>query len=129
LKHPKLLRGQEGYTLVEIIAVLILISILASIAVPRYIDLEENAKQEAMDAAISELNSRESLSWAYQKISSTGYQDDIQLQSAVDYDLGVDYTWNPGHPVATGGTLNFKGESAALNRTPSDASHPAFWRR
>ena len=40
----------------------------------------------------------------------------------VDYNLGTDYTWNPGHPVAVGGTLTFKGESVALGRTQSDVS-------
>jgi len=108
--------------------VLIILGILASVAITRYIDLEDNSKQIAIDSAISDLNGRENLAWANQKLSTTGYVDDQNIVNAIDYNLGDGYTWSVA-PSQTGGTVEFKGLSVAINRTPSTADQPAFWGR
>ncbi|MFQ5960857.1 MAG: prepilin-type N-terminal cleavage/methylation domain-containing protein [Candidatus Methylomirabilales bacterium] len=39
----RILRNDKGFTLIELVIIIILIGVLAAIAVPRYVDLRENA--------------------------------------------------------------------------------------
>lgn len=123
------LRNQQGFTLIEIIAVLVLLGILAAVAVPKYLDLTDSAKGKAIDAGIAELNSRESVTWGNTKLSTAGWTNDAAIFAAMDTNLGADYAWTVA-ATAAGGTLSFQsGAGVALTRTASTTTAPGTWRR
>ena len=125
----RILLNQSGLTLVEMIVVLVILGVLAALVVPRYVDLAAGSKQRAIDVAIGELNGREGLTWASHKVSASGYVDDAKIHGEIIYVIDPEYTWNPGEPTVSGGTLTFKGVSVKLNRTASDPAKPAVWKR
>lgn len=45
--------GQAGFTLIEIIAVLVILAVLAAVAIPRYISLIDDARQQALQGALA----------------------------------------------------------------------------
>ncbi|KPJ76752.1 MAG: hypothetical protein AMJ54_10460 [Deltaproteobacteria bacterium SG8_13] len=126
-----LLSDRTGFTLIEIIAVLVIISTIAAIAVPKYIDLDENAKERAVSSGVSELNGREALTWANLRVAGA-YGSDNDVFTSIDYYLGSDYGWSagPNRGAGGGGTLVFQGtKEIDLDRTDSSADNPARWDR
>ena len=130
-------KKRNGFTLIEVIAVLVLLGILAAIAVPKYIDMADNAKARAIDAGIAELNGREALAWGQEMLADAGYtaSSDGRIQLAVGTNLnqgsGTDYTLTVGANT-TSGTMQFQGYPAVplpLTRTVSTTTGPATWKR
>ena len=124
-------RGDMGFTLLEIIAVMVILSILAAIAVPKYVSLDESARQRAIDAGVSELNGRETLTWSNEKISVSGWVSDEKTFGLIDPFLGDEYMWDTADPPDQGGgTLSFKDSvPVTLSRTESTVERPGKWSR
>lgn len=71
------LKKQEGFTLVEVIAVLVILGILAAVAIPKFFDMQDTARTKAIDGAIGELNGQVALAFAQNALSGNpagGYE-------------------------------------------------------
>jgi prepilin-type N-terminal cleavage/methylation domain-containing protein len=116
----------SGFTLIELIAVFAILGILASLSIPRFIDLDSNATKQALVSSVNELNGRESLTWSNVKLSTTGWVEDEGVFAIMDTGLGPDYKWSPKAEI-DGGKVNFKDLMVKLDRKPSTANFPAKW--
>ncbi len=81
------LRNQRGFTLIELVIIIILIGVLAAIAVPRYVDLREHAVVASAQATLDAGRAAIVLDFS-DKILKSGTYTEIFPLTAVDTAIG-----------------------------------------
>ncbi len=66
------LRNEEGFTLIEIIAVLVILGILAAVAVPKYVDMMTQAKTSATLGEVAEIKGTLNAGWGKALLANGG---------------------------------------------------------
>jgi len=117
-------RNNQGFTLIEIMAVLIIMGIIIGVIGLKMISFTDTAKQRAVDTTVSELNGREKLTWHKANLSTIGYINDTDIFNMIDYTSGNIY-WNSIGIL--GGELTTDGAGVWINRTPSNKGQPGSW--
>lgn len=67
--------NKRGFTLIEIVMVLVLLGILAAVAVPKYFDLKSKAEQQTAKAVAAEYQARINASFAEEILQDKSCSD------------------------------------------------------
>ena len=120
------LAKESGFTLIELMAMLVILGVVLSVAVKKYTNISTHAEKRAILAGITELNVRETLFWANHLIANGGYTGDDPVWTMMDTDLGSGYQWTIG-PTKLGGELSFGNQTEILTRTASNQLSAGKW--
>jgi prepilin-type N-terminal cleavage/methylation domain-containing protein len=114
-------RNQKGFTLIEIIAVLVILGILAAVAIPRFMDLTSVASDKAAMQAVAEGKSRLSnqfarnlLSGAVTSVDAIVTEAQANLTGAGDYTLTYTKVTDTRIKVKADGVGSVKGTNSSV---------------
>lgn len=133
-------KNEEGFTLVEVIAVLVILGILAAVAVPKFFDMQDTARQKAAEGAVGELNGQVALAFAQNALNGgttgeydgfTGWLGDsfiISIPAGGGIITAATAAYQPHATAETGSiALAAGGSGFELDWTAGDASSPGFF--
>ncbi len=110
--------GFRGFTLIELIAVMIVLAILAGVAVPRYIDYTDRARTAALQGVLGNVRSACSNFYANSSLSGTAAYPTLAQLTTVGTVMQDAFPANPysGLTTASAGTsANFTAREVAGN--------------
>jgi len=119
------MNNSKGFTLIEILAVLAIVGILAAVGITKFMDLDNSAAEVVLRDAVAKFNETEKHHWANLKLSEVEYESDDQIFDLVKMDLVKALKWKSISP--TGGVVKIGDYHFKVVRQLSTNHGYAIW--
>lgn len=120
-------RRASGFTLVELIAVIVVLAILSGIALPKYLDYSARARSAALQGALGGIRTGIAQYFADQSVNGTAAYPTLAQLTTIGTVMQEAIPANPYNGLATV-TAATSAEAAAGTRTTTSGASASGWR-
>lgn len=117
IQYRNVSRQEHGFSLLEIVTVLVLLGVIASVLAPRYFDMQQQAERQAAEAALAEVQVR--INTKFSKEIQNGAecaeaQKKVNQLESLDPNEKVGDGYRFNHHIITGGEIPTSAEQKAV---------------